>query len=73
MAPKTLEKQTSIVEAVDASGSVFKGFNVWTDIAPAVKGEHRPDVRQMSCSSWVDQGKNAPAKHLKNNIAFRMI
>lgn len=38
MAPKKiLEKQSSVVEAVDQSGTVFKGFNIWSDVAPAAK------------------------------------
>lgn len=32
-------KQSSVVEAVDKSGNVFKGFNIWTDIAPAAKAD----------------------------------
>eukprot|EP00921_Rhytidocystis_pertsovi_P020999 GHVQ01033545.1.p1 GENE.GHVQ01033545.1~~GHVQ01033545.1.p1 ORF type:complete len:823 (-),score=114.93 GHVQ01033545.1:582-3050(-) len=42
-----LKKKTSTVHAVDASGSVFKGFAVWSDLAPAVKIQ--PDMMFAKC------------------------
>lgn len=32
-----VDKQKSLVHAVDQSGNIFKGFTFWTDLGPAVK------------------------------------
>ncbi|KFG62498.1 myosin A [Toxoplasma gondii RUB] len=42
-----LKKRSSDVHAVDHSGNVYKGFQIWTDLAPSVKEE--PDLMFAKC------------------------
>eukprot|EP00922_Rhytidocystis_sp_ex-Travisia-forbesii_P048912 GHVS01072824.1.p1 GENE.GHVS01072824.1~~GHVS01072824.1.p1 ORF type:complete len:839 (-),score=138.58 GHVS01072824.1:86-2602(-) len=42
-----LKRVTSEVYAVDKSGSVYKGFQIWSDLAPAVK--ETPDIMFAKC------------------------
>lgn len=44
---KGLKKKTSEVQVTDNSGNVFKGFQIWTDMAPAVKAA--PDIMFAKC------------------------
>lgn len=42
-----LKKKISEVQAVDKSGQVFKGFQIWTDLAPSLKDN--PDMMFAKC------------------------
>lgn len=43
----TVSKLDSLVEAVDSTGAVFKGFYIWTNRAPAAQAD--PDVLFAKC------------------------
>ncbi|CBZ54561.1 hypothetical protein NCLIV_049900 [Neospora caninum Liverpool] len=52
-----LKKKASDVHAVDQSGNVYKGFQIWTDLAPSVK-EH-PDLMFAKCVVQAGSGKGS--------------
>jgi myosin I len=42
-----LQKMASLVEAMDKNGNVFKGFHIWSNIAPAARKD--PDLLFAKC------------------------
>ncbi|PFH35758.1 myosin A [Besnoitia besnoiti] len=52
-----LKKKSSDVHAVDQSGNVFKGFQIWTDLAPSVK--EQPDIMFAKCVVQAGSTKEA--------------
>ncbi|OXB71841.1 UNVERIFIED_CONTAM: hypothetical protein H355_013664, partial [Colinus virginianus] len=52
-----LKKKISDVHAVDASGNVYKGFQIWTDLAPSVK--EQPDIMFAKCLVQAGSTKDA--------------